>query len=248
MAKQKAGVKNTRQTKRLSKPRKGKKADGYGFPPASVTDPLWRNYLRICKKEFHCYRDSPIVEARSQLYTAYWPWVIKTATILSQKRKISSEKLEKILSNIAVDFHATIVRYDHRPETTFRTYATNLIVRKLRIPTERAKIHQQSFSNADGVFRLLECRQIDGDALPLDQIIEKEIAMTRKCLIRMALGHLPIREKKIIELRFWAGWTLEKTGASLQISKERVRQVESSALAKLAKILHKKLDKLEIPA
>ena len=55
--------------------------------------------------------------------------------------------------------------------------------------------------------------------------------------VRRALDALPERERRILELRFgFEGepWTLEAIGHELDLTRERVRQLESQALARLA--------------
>ncbi len=56
-------------------------------------------------------------------------------------------------------------------------------------------------------------------------------------LIKQVLNKLSVREKKIIELRFGLDgegpYTLEETGKILGITRERVRQIQNSALSKL---------------
>lgn len=58
--------------------------------------------------------------------------------------------------------------------------------------------------------------------------------------IRTALNTLPPREREVIELRFGligsGPWTLEEIGERLKITRERVRQIEKEALAKLSGI------------
>ena len=59
----------------------------------------------------------------------------------------------------------------------------------------------------------------------------------RKQGIRRALDALPERERRILELRFgFEGepWTLEAIGHELDLTRERVRQLEAQALARLA--------------
>jgi RNA polymerase primary sigma factor len=60
------------------------------------------------------------------------------------------------------------------------------------------------------------------------------------------------REKKIISQRFGFGGgerkTLEQIGSKLGVSRERIRQLENSALAKLRRALSKKEGPLELPA
>jgi RNA polymerase primary sigma factor len=61
----------------------------------------------------------------------------------------------------------------------------------------------------------------------------------RKQGVRKALSALPERERRILELRFgFEGdpWTLEAIGAELGLTRERVRQLEGQALARLAAI------------
>jgi RNA polymerase primary sigma factor len=61
----------------------------------------------------------------------------------------------------------------------------------------------------------------------------------RKQGVRNALDALPERERRILELRFgFEGdpWTLEAIGAELGLTRERVRQLEGQALARLAAI------------
>jgi RNA polymerase primary sigma factor len=59
----------------------------------------------------------------------------------------------------------------------------------------------------------------------------------RKQGVRRALDALPERERRILELRFgFEGepWTLEAIGHELDLTRERVRQLENQALARLA--------------
>jgi RNA polymerase primary sigma factor len=61
----------------------------------------------------------------------------------------------------------------------------------------------------------------------------------RKQGVRRALDALPERERRILELRFgFEGdpWTLEAIGHELGLTRERVRQLEAQALARLAAI------------
>jgi len=57
--------------------------------------------------------------------------------------------------------------------------------------------------------------------------------------IREMLQELPEREQKIIELRFGLNdgreWTLEEVGKTLNLTRDRIRQLEKAALRKLRK-------------
>jgi RNA polymerase primary sigma factor len=55
--------------------------------------------------------------------------------------------------------------------------------------------------------------------------------------VRRALEALPERERRILELRFGFDgepWTLEAIGHELDLTRERVRQLEGQALSRLA--------------
>ena len=69
-----------------------------------------------------------------------------------------------------------------------------------------------------------------------DPFDEAEESLRRQG-VRRALEALPERERRILELRFgFEGepWTLEAIGKELELTRERVRQLESQALARLA--------------
>ncbi len=78
-----------------------------------------------------------------------------------------------------------------------------------------------------------------GELLPdeeaVDPLDEAEEALRREG-VRRALEDLPERERRILELRFgFQGdpWTLEAIGRELDLTRERVRQLEAQALARM---------------
>ncbi|MGZ4358276.1 MAG: sigma-70 family RNA polymerase sigma factor [Gaiellaceae bacterium] len=71
----------------------------------------------------------------------------------------------------------------------------------------------------------------------------------RSDAVREALLRLPERERRVVELRFgFEGetFTLEAIGRELGIARERVRQIEQQALAKLGRELEKSVDPEEL--
>lgn len=61
---------------------------------------------------------------------------------------------------------------------------------------------------------------------------------SRRTTVQRALAHLTPREAKILKLHYGLGtgstpWTLEEIGQDLSVTRERVRQIEAGALAKL---------------
>jgi RNA polymerase primary sigma factor len=78
-----------------------------------------------------------------------------------------------------------------------------------------------------------------GELLPdeeaVDPLVEAEETLRREG-VRRALEDLPERERRILELRFgFHGdpWTLEAIGRELDLTRERVRQLEAQALARM---------------
>ena len=83
-----------------------------------------------------------------------------------------------------------------------------------------------------------ELGDLFADREAVDPFDEAEESL-RKQGVRRALDALPERERRILELRFGFDgepWTLEAIGHELGLTRERVRQLEGQALARLAAI------------
>ena len=81
-----------------------------------------------------------------------------------------------------------------------------------------------------------ELGDLFADREAVDPFDEAEESL-RKQGVRRALDSLPERERRILELRFgFEGepWTLEAIGHELDLTRERVRQLEGQALSRLA--------------
>ncbi|MGI9657549.1 MAG: sigma-70 family RNA polymerase sigma factor [Gaiellaceae bacterium] len=85
----------------------------------------------------------------------------------------------------------------------------------------------------------------DGDGTELGDVIavatEDPVGDTEQLLrrtsVRRALQSLPERERRVVELRFGFDgepWTLEAIAAELELTRERVRQIELNALHRLS--------------
>jgi RNA polymerase primary sigma factor len=87
----------------------------------------------------------------------------------------------------------------------------------------------------------------DGDGELADLVSDREAPdpfeeadrSLRRQQIRNALDALPDRERRILELRFGfesEPWTLNEIGRELDLTRERVRQLEGQALVRLAAV------------
>jgi RNA polymerase primary sigma factor len=96
-----------------------------------------------------------------------------------------------------------------------------------------------SLNQRVGVEEEGELGDLFGDPLAADPE-DEAVDSLRRLEVRSALGRLPERERRVLELRFGLDGDpqpLETIGKELGISRERVRQVESEAMAKLAELL-----------
>jgi RNA polymerase sigma factor (sigma-70 family) len=105
--------------------------------------------------------------------------------------------------------------------------------------------HRQALSAASASVSLNQTVGADDEGELGDLFADREAAdpfeeaeeSLRRQNIRKALDALPERERRILELRFgFEGepWTLEAIGNELDLTRERVRQLEGQALARLA--------------
>jgi RNA polymerase primary sigma factor len=92
-------------------------------------------------------------------------------------------------------------------------------------------LNQAVGSDGDG-----ELGDLFADRTAVDPVEEADETMQRE-RVRTALAGLPERERRVLELRFGfdgqESLTLEEIGRRLQLTRERVRQLEKSALTRL---------------
>jgi len=78
---------------------------------------------------------------------------------------------------------------------------------------------------------------VEDESLPAPDMVASSSVLRDQ--IRELLDELPPREKNIIELRFGLAdgreWTLEEVGRTMNLTRERIRQLEKAALRKLRK-------------
>jgi RNA polymerase primary sigma factor len=113
---------------------------------------------------------------------------------------------------------ATNLRLDHAEEA-------------LAVADASVSLNQAVGSDADG-----ELGDLFADETAVDPEEEASHSLRRQA-VRDIVTQLPERERRVVELRFGLAdgetWALEAIGRELGLTRERVRQLESSALAKL---------------
>jgi len=158
---------------------------------------------------------------------------------------------EDLIAEGCVGLLEAIRRYDAANDTRFMTYASFWVRKKIlaAISDQPHAVHVPRYARQHGfasirVLRLdvpqhadEELRIADSlrhpDPLPADTMIESE----RTGEVRREVLNLPPREQVVIAGRFGLGGrapeTLEAIARRLGLSKERVRQIEVAALARL---------------
>ncbi len=91
---------------------------------------------------------------------------------------------------------------------------------------------------------------VDGDPSPEENVTRLLDHRTQAKWLRQALGELTPREREVISRRFLMEdrTTLADIGRTYGVTKERIRQIESKALAKLRDVLGDRVEKGELLA
>ncbi len=119
------------------------------------------------------------------------------------------------------------------------------VAEALDVPEARVSLNQRVGNEAD-----VELGDLFDDALADDPDERAEESLRRRA-VRLALAELPERERCVLERRFGIDCepsSLEAIGAELGVTRERVRQLETEALAKLAATLGADGDELALAA
>lgn len=132
-----------------------------------------------------------------------------------------------------------VEKFDYRRGVKFGTYAAWVIRRRFArvIPLEHC--HQSRFvTGADDLMFVSLARSVNHPA----GVAERELTTVVPRWIEQGLEQLPQREREVIRRRFGIGrrecsQTLKEVGFELGITKERVRQIEARALARLQQVI-----------
>ena len=188
-------------------------------------------------------------EVRFSTYASWWirasiqDFVLKNWSLVriatTSKQKSLFFSLRKLKQKIHQTEHGSI---DYN---TAQGIAHDLSISTADVIKMDARISQNDSSlnhkiSEDGENEFLELIE-DEDARPDDQIFNKDDDTFKKEVISNALKELDSREVKIIKERHLTdkAKTLDILGQELQISKERVRQIEKNAMIKMKSFISK---------
>ncbi len=134
-----------------------------------------------------------------------------------------------------------------------------IIARQLRVPLAAVERMEAHFSGPDRSLNAtvgqddtdeLQDFLVDGDPSPEENVTWLHDHRTRAKWLRQALGELTPREREVISRRFLTENrnTLADIGLIYGVTKERIRQIESKALAKLREALDDRIESGELLA
>ena len=150
----------------------------------------------------------------------------------------------ELVSDGNLSLMKAVEKFDYSRGNKFSTYATWAIMRHFArsIPDEKKQQER---------FRPSEVEVFDAaEDFRTSQTLEEKNQTEREKLVRRLMDGLSDREQQILASRYGLDSsdeprTLRQIGADLDVTKERVRQIEIRALAKLRKVAEE--ERLEIP-
>ena len=211
------------------------KYKNYGL---SITDMVQEGHIGLMQAiaKFEPQRD-----IRFSTYAGWWirssiqdyilkNWsIVRTGTTASQKSLFFSlRKLKLELSHYEKD----------------QDKVRQLVAKKLKVKKSDVENMENRFSSSDKSLNVKVSDNydqevgnflVDEKSLGEVDIVDKLDLVRKRSWFKKAMRELGVRESQIIALRHLSDdpLTLEKLGALLKISKERVRQIENRALKKL---------------
>jgi RNA polymerase primary sigma factor len=163
---------------------------------------------------------------------------LRLVVSIAKKHLFSSPaaNLFELVSDGNLSLMKAVEKFDYARGFAFSTYASYAIMRGFARSIPEARSHGDRYQTGCDDFL-----SVARDTRSIELPVEDEQAPIRHALSR-GLGCLDDRERAIIERHFGIGasnepTTLDEIGRELSLSKERVRQIELKALAKLRGVL-----------
>ncbi|MDO5579880.1 MAG: sigma-70 family RNA polymerase sigma factor [Planctomycetia bacterium] len=200
-------------------------------------DPLCPN-SRLMDEIEVLYNES--IKAKNFLISVNLRLVVSVA----KKCSNSVQPIHEMISDGNLSLIRAVEKFDYTLGYKFSTYASWAIYRNFARTIPEEKKHRERFRPSDlAVFE----SHVD----PSDSSIEKERICTEQMnQVASFMEGLDDRERAIIQRRYGLGkhqtpQTLRQVGSEMGVTKERVRQIETRAIAKMRKFARE--NRIEIP-
>lgn len=157
---------------------------------------------------------------------------LRLVVAIAKRYATSSESLFELVSDGNISLIRAVEKFDFARGFKFSTYATWAIIKNFArtIPTEQ-KYHTRFRTGAEEMFQ----STADTRAHP---IAEESAQYEAVHQVARIMDRLDERERQIIQYRFGLAtgcepMTLKEVGSAMGVTKERIRQIETRAMAKL---------------
>jgi RNA polymerase primary sigma factor len=169
---------------------------------------------------------------------------LRLVVSIAKRYATSSENLFELVSDGNISLIRAVEKFDFGRGFKFSTYATWAIIKNFArtIPMEH-RYHSRFHTTQDEMLRTVQ-------NAGRNQPVQESAQTQREQQVAQILGRLDDREQQIIRYRFGLDharepMTLKQVGEAMGVTKERIRQLETRAIAKLRKAAYE--DGIEVP-
>ncbi len=212
-----------------------KKYSHYGVPLLDLIEEGNIGLMKAVKKY------NPKMGYRFSTYASWW---IKQAILRALSEQGKTIRVPVYMSEIIMRYRKIVEELKHR---LHRKPSIGEVAKKLKIPVGKIREVKQAMETVptsletpigeDGTGKLLDLVEDVSAESPFDSITK----LLQHEKVREVIDALKPRYKKVLVLRFGLDSnqprTLEEVGRRLRITKERVRQIEDTALSQLRDML-----------
>jgi len=152
--------------------------------------------------------------------------------------------VNELISDGNISLMQAVEKFDYAKGFRFSTYASWALLKNFAktIPEENYRGEKFVTGQAD---------LLDSVADPKDSLRRQELHQALRSAVNRVLSKLNERERSVVRYRFGIGseddaQTLGEVGDKLQVTRERVRQIEARALEKMRVLLNRESIELEI--
>ena len=219
---------------------------GYGLPTADLIQEGSVGLLEAAKR-FDAER-----QVRFSTYATWWilaaiqEYVVRNSSVV----RIGTTPAQKSLFFNLRRLRAKLIG---ATGTVMSDADRKTIAGQLRVPLAAVERMEAHFSGPDRSLNAtvgqddadeLQDFLVDGEPTPEENVTRLHDHRTQKKWLRQALGELTPREREVISRRFLTEdrTTLADIGRTYGVTKERIRQIESKALAKLRDALSDRVE------
>jgi RNA polymerase sigma-32 factor len=224
---------------------------GYGLP---MGDLIQEGHIGLLQA---ASRFEPERQLRFATYATWWirasiqDYILRNWSIV----RMSSAATQKALFFNLRSLRARIEGREGKLDSTLSYNVRDEIAKALKVPVSEVErmdqrlmghdVSLQAPVNDDGGSASWQDFLEDGRITPEEDVMNRFDGAVRNAQLKNAMQGLDTRERAIIKARHLRdnGATLEELGEKLHVSKERVRQLESRALAKLKKAMMEATEK-----